>query len=302
MNDILIDNAVILDALGLHSREPFECYSIGHIGFKKHFYNKMLVFCESERYLDEICGASISAVICPSNLEAEIISLGKVAIVSSDPKNDFQRLRDYLAKKNHKRFPSKIAKSAKIPSTVFISEYNVTINEDVVIQPNVTILPDVNIGAGCFIGSGAVLGTAFDAKISKLGNISNNFHDGRLIIGDRVEIHSGCVLDKGNSFHGDTTIGNDCKISHQSYIGHSSSIGEKTFILARVAIAGGVKIGKFVTIHPGVCVCSYVEIGDYSTITTGSVVAFNVISHSRMSGNFAVSHDLFMEKFKLDAR
>ena len=301
MNSILINNEVILDALGLYVREPLECHAIGHVGFKSHDFNKMLAFCESEKYLGEIRKESVSAVLCPNYLEEEIRSFGKVAIISEDPKNDFQRLRDYLARQNYKRYPSRIDKSARISPAAFISEHNVTIGKDVVIQPNATILSDVSVGDGCFIGSGTVLGTAFDAKISKIGNISNNFHDGKLIIGDRVEIHSGCVLDKGNSFHGDTIVGNDCKISHQSYIGHSTSIGEKTFVMARVAIAGGVRIGKFVTIDPGVCVCSYVEIGDHAKISTGAIVAYDVKPHARMTGNFAVSHDRFMEKFKRDA-
>ena len=300
MNNILINNDIIFDVLGIFVHQPFECYAIGHIGFNRHDFNKMLVFCESEKYLDKIGQGSINAVLCQSFLEEKIWELGKIAIISEDPKDDFQKLRDYFAKINYKKYPSKIDASVNIPPSAFISEYNVIIGKNVVIQPNVTILSDVSLGEGCFIGSGTVLGSVFDAKISKLGNISNNFHDGRLILGDRVEIHSGCVLDKGNSFHGDTIISNDCKISHQSYIGHSTSVGEKTFILARVAIAGGVRVGKFVRIDPGVCVCSYVDIGDYATITTGSVVAYDVMPYARMSGNFAIPHDLFREKFLRD--
>lgn len=301
MNDILINNAVILDALGLYAQVSFECYSIGHVGFRNHNFNRMLAFCESKKYLQDINQQSVCAVLCPAHLEEEIGKFGKVAIISADPKNDFQRLRDYLAKKNYKKYPSKIDKSVKVPPSTVVSDYNVTIGKDVVIQPNVTILPDVSVGDGCFIGAGTVLGAAFDVKISKLGSISKNFHDGKLILGDRVEIHSGCVLDKGNSFHGDTIVSNDCKVSHQSYIGHSTSIGEKTFVMARVAIAGGVKIGKFVTIDPGVCVCSYVEIGDYAKISTGSVVAYDVMPYARMSGNFAVAHERFIKKYKRDA-
>jgi UDP-3-O-[3-hydroxymyristoyl] glucosamine N-acyltransferase len=301
MNNILVNNDIIFDALGIYVQEPFECYAIGHVGFNRHDFNKMLVFCESDQYLDEISRGPINAVICKSILEEKIWGLGKIAIISEDPKNDFQKLRDYLAKINYKKYPSEIDASVNIPPSVNISEYNVIIGKNVVIQPNVTILSDVSLGEGCFIGSGTVLGTAFDAKISKLGNISKNFHDGRLILGDRVEIHSGCVLDKGNSFHGDTIISNDCKISHQTYIGHSTSIGERTFVMARVAVAGAVKIGKLVTIHPGVCVCSHVEIGDYAKISTGSVVAFDVKPHARMSGNFAISHENFMEKYRIDS-
>lgn len=302
MNNILINNQLILDALGLRVIEPFVCYAIGHVGFIDHDFNKMLVFCESEKYLDKVSKDSVTAVLCPKHLEKKIRNFGKVPIISSDPKDDFQQLRDFIALNNYKKYKSNIDKSVKIPQSSVISEWNVTIGKDVVIQPNVTILSDVIIGDGCFIGSGTVLGTAFDAKISKLGNISKNFHDGKLIIGDRVEIHSGCVLDKGNFFHGDTVISSDCKISHQSYIGHSTTIGRKTFVMASVTIAGGVKIGECVTIDPGVCICSFVKIGDFSKISTGAVVAYDVIPQARMTGNFAVFHEDFIKRHKFNSQ
>lgn len=298
MENILINNAVLKDALGLDPAEPFECYSIGHIGFIKHSRKKMLVFCDSEKYLDAIAKSKdVHAVLCDKALEKEIVKAKKIAIISNDPKNDFQKMRDYLARKNYKKYKSIVDETSQIASSASVSDFNVKIGKDVVIQPNVTILPGVEIGDECFIGSGTVLGAAFDAKISKFGNITNNFHDGKLIINNGVEIHSSCVLDRGNSFHGDTVIGENCKISHQTYIGHSSVVGVKTFIMAQVSIAGGVKIGDFVTIDPGVSVCSYVEIGNHARISTGSVVAFNVEPHARMTGNFAIPHSHFMSKF-----
>ena len=50
--------------------------------------------------------------------------------------------------------------------------------------------------------------------------------------------------------------------------------------MANVTIAGGIKIRECVTIDAGVCICSYVKMSDFSKISTGAVVAYDVNAKS----------------------
>ena len=55
--------------------------------------------------------------------------------------------------------------------------------------------------------------------------------------------------------------------------------------MATGTITGGVKIGECVTIDSGVCILSYVKIGDFPKLSTGAVVAYDVIPQVRMTRN-----------------
>lgn len=294
----MISRKFLSDLLGVEIPEGLDVESLGHVGFTEHDRPKMLVFCESEKYLDSIDNESVSAVLTNSELADKVRDLGKIPVVVEDPRDAFQVVRDGWARKIYLEEPSSISSQAEVHPSAVISDYNVQIEEGAVIGPNVTILNDVNIGKGVFVGAGTVLGTAFDLKVSKQGNISRNFHDGRVVLEEGVEIHSNCTVDKGNSFHGDTILARDVKVSHQCYIGHSTQIDAATFVMANVSIAGGAKIGKSVLIDPGARICSFVNVGDRVRITTGSVVAFDVEEGERITGNFAVPHEVFMDEYR----
>jgi UDP-3-O-[3-hydroxymyristoyl] glucosamine N-acyltransferase len=289
---MLIDKALIEKILPVKAHHDFMCLTLGHIGFVTHKREKMLVFCEGEKYLPYLEDPNIVAVLTTDALAERVLAAGKVPIVSASPKHHFQLLRDYVGREEYKLVASQVDPSASISPRAFVAQHNVRIGRNTIVEPNATILPGVEIGDDCFIGAGTVLGTAFDSKLSANG-IAKNFHDGKLVIGNDVEIHSNCCLDKGNFFHGDTVIGNHCRISHLSYIGHSSSLGEFVFVMTKVSIAGAVIIGDRVTIDPGCNICSYVKIGAGARITTGSMVAYDVAANARVTGYFAIPHDQF---------
>jgi UDP-3-O-[3-hydroxymyristoyl] glucosamine N-acyltransferase len=63
-------------------------------------------------------------------------------------------------------------------------------------------------------------------------------------------------------------------------------------------IAGSATIGDDVWIVPNASVSSGIIIGDNAFITIGSVVVKNVPSSSKVSGNFAIPHNKFIENLK----
>lgn len=298
---VVLNKETIEKILPVSAAADFRCTNLGHIGFVTHHRPEMLVFLSNAKYMDGIQSENIVAVLTTAQLSPEVLKRGKVPIISENPKRDFEVLRDYVARDRYVRTPSTIAPSATVSNRAWISETNVCIGKRCTIEPNVTILDGVEIGDDSFIGAGTVLGTAFDSKLC--GNeITKNFHDGKLIVGNNVEIHSNCCLDKGNSFHGDTIIGDYSRVSHLTYIGHSTKVGQYVFIMHRVAIAGGVVIGDRARIDPGSNICSHLNIGAEAIVTTGSTVTQDVPPGIRVSGYFAVPHDEFKRRQAADTR
>jgi UDP-3-O-[3-hydroxymyristoyl] glucosamine N-acyltransferase len=63
-------------------------------------------------------------------------------------------------------------------------------------------------------------------------------------------------------------------------------------------IAGSVDIGEDVWIGPSAVISSGIRIGDRAAITLGSVVTRSVEAGKRVSGNFAIDHERFIQFLK----
>ena len=181
--------------------------------------------------------------------------------------------------------------------TAFVSEYNVTIGKNVVIEPHANIMSDVVIGNNCVIRAGSVLGSeGYEYKRTSQGVLSV-FHDGKVIIGNNVEIGANTCVDKGlMSF--DTTIGDNTKVDNLVHIAHSVTIGKNCFIIACSMIAGSVKIEDDVWVGPNANIAPQVTIRKGGFVTLGSVVTKEVNEKEWVTGNFAIPHAKFLEIFK----
>jgi UDP-3-O-[3-hydroxymyristoyl] glucosamine N-acyltransferase len=172
----------------------------------------------------------------------------------------------------------------------------VEIADNVIIEPNVTILPDVTIGKNCIIRAGAVLGSeGFEHKRTKFG-ILPVFHDGKVIVGDDVEIGANTCVDKGFAWR-NTSIGNQTKIDNLVHIGHGAQVGEKCLITACSQI-GASDIGDNVWVGPNANILSQHSIGNSAVITVGAVVTTDVAPGKRVTGNFAIDHQKFIKFIK----
>ena len=134
-----------------------------------------------------------------------------------------------------------LGKDVLIGPNVFIGP-NCTISDNVIIKANCSLAQDVQIGKNSIVHHGAVLGSdGFGYAPSEKGYIKIE-QLGKLIIGNDVEIGSGCTIDRGAL--GDTEIKNGVKLDNQVHIAHNVILGRNSAIAACCAIAGSTKIGE----------------------------------------------------------
>ena len=118
------------------------------------------------------------------------------------------------------------------------------------------------------------------------------------IVSLRTRVHMGSRCKFGASVFGydaklsvDVTIGDYAYVGADTIIGHDTTIGDYSHIGARCFLAGRVKVGSQVTIHPAATITMDSEIGDGAIIGAGSVVIGRVPAYTTMLGNPARRFD-----------
>ena len=257
-----------------------------------------LSFIDSDSYLNELNGNNnIKGVFITDKLLQHLERQDLDLWISEDPRYDFFYLMNELGALNYKKTASIIDNTATIHPTAFVSEHNVKIGENTVIGPNVTILPDVEIGRNCLIQPGAVVGSeGFEYKRTSKGILPVR-HDGKVILKDFVEIGSNACIDKGFSYR-DTIIGTHTKIDNLIHIAHSVQTGKGCFIIASAMIAGSVTLEDNVWIGPNANIAPHLTVSNNGFVTLGSVVTKNVKSGEKVTGNFAIDHQVFLNNLK----
>ena len=191
---------------------------------------------------------------------------------------------------------SKISNKAMISKNSIVSDYGVVIEDNVVIEDSVIIKSNVIIKNGSIIRSGAIVGgDGFEVKI--IDNKQTVIpHDGKVIIGENVDIGYNTCIDKG-MFGRDTIIEDNAKIDNLCHIAHGVQIGKNTKIAAKAMIAGSCTIGENVWIGPSSNVSNSLKIGDNAKVTIGSTVLRNVENNQTVTGYFAQEHKIFLKKY-----
>lgn len=252
-----------------------------------------LSFAEQEKFLRQaeknqcIAGVFITPDIVPK-VRRKDINL----IVCEDARYSFYTLYNYCAAKRYRKTASVVHHTAEIHPSAYVAENNVQIGASTRVEAGAIILPDVVIKNDCLIGPGAVLGCDdAEIKTTSKGNI-RVIHDGRLLIGERVDIGANCTIDKGFSYR-DTVIGDDTKVATTTSIGHGAHIGQNCRLLC-CTILGSSAIGNNVRINPRAVVSNQVTVGDDAVISLGAVVVRPVPEGGHVTGNFAVDHTQFI--------
>ena len=256
----------------------------------------VLTFLSDAKYLDHVNENSDIKAIFLEQGQDLILRDDIVAIYVDDPKWYFFSLLNHLAK-NREREKTKIACSAVIHPSAVISDVGVVIGEGVVVEPNVTIYPDVIIENDVLIRAGAVLGVdGFEHKKTARGIVSV-IHDGCLIVKEKSEIGPNNTVIKGFSYR-DTVVGRETKLDALVHYAHGVQSGERCFIAAQAMIAGHVMMGDDVWVGPSVSISNRLNIGANAFLTIGSVVVKDVPAGHKVTGNFAIPHDRFIQNLK----
>ena len=290
-----INNSLLQEVLGLTPPQDLACDSLGLVA---HDRPNMLTFLDDEQFLQQILdNSNVSAVFITEALATKVESTRIKKIVCDDPRYYFYSLMNYLSAVNYQKNQTIIHPTAKVHPRAYVSEYNVEIGKNVLIEPHATILPDVVVGDNCIIRAGAVLGSeGYEHKRTTKGILSV-FHDGKVILGNNVEIGANSCLDKGFHFR-HTTVGDFTKIDNLVHISHCVHVGKNCFIIACSMIAGTVTIMDDVWIGPNANIAPQVIIENGGFVTLGSVVVKNVGEKEWVTGNFAIPHKKFLFNLK----
>ena len=226
-------------------------------------------------------------VIVPESARGEPIPTGGCYIYSSNPRLDFIRALDYLARDigfQTYAFDSIIHPSASIGRNVVIEEQGCVIEEGVVIEHNVVIQKGTRIGKHSRVRVGSsVGGEGFGFERLADGTPVRFVHLGGVLIGEYVEIGALNSIVRGAL--SDTIIGDRVKTDNLVHIAHNCEIQDGALITACAEISGGVKVGKNAWIGPNACIIQKVKIGEGAFVGIGAVVTKNVEAECVYAGN-----------------
>jgi UDP-3-O-[3-hydroxymyristoyl] glucosamine N-acyltransferase len=166
------------------------------------------------------------------------------------------------------------------------------IGKDCLLYPQVMVREKVLVGDRVIIHSGAVLGgDGFGYAKEKGGRYHKIPQVGGVLVEDEVEIGANVAIDRATL--GQTRIGRGTKIDNLVQIAHNVQVGEDTIIISQVGIAGSTRIGSRVTLAGQAGIIGHLEIGDDSIVGSQSGVSESVSPGSIVTGSPAVPHNLF---------
>lgn len=261
-----------------------------------------ICFYANPKYEQYVYGCKASALIVKKDFKPEK-PLEITLIRVDDPYSSIAFLLKYVSEqkrrnKRHRGWLSKIARSSKIGSNVYVGDFayigrDAEIGDDTVIYenvyvgagtkvgkncifyPGVRIYPGMIIGNNVIIHSNAVIGSdGFGNAPRPDGSWEKIEHIGNVIIGNDVEIGANTTIDR--SEFDSTVIGNGVKIDNLCQIAHNVVIGDNTVMAAQVGIAGSAKIGKNCIIAGQVGIAGHLTVADNTTLGAQSGVLGNI--------------------------
>ena len=146
---------------------------------------------------------------------------------------------------------------------------NVTIGSGSHISSNVVIYGHTTIGKNCKIFPGAVIGA--DPQDLKYAG-----EDTRVEIGDNVMIRECVTINKGTVAYGKTVVESNTLLMAYVHVAHDCHVKNNCIIANCVNLAGHVILGSYVSIGGMTAIQQFVNVGDHTYITGGSLVRKNV--------------------------
>ena len=270
----------ILDYLNISQNCDIEISGLN--GLKDATSNE-LSFLESSKYISSLKDTKAAAVFVNKEFEQEVPS-GTIAIVCDEPYINLAKASKLFAPKliendgnepiigeNTTIMPNVhlgknvvIGKNCTIMSGSFIADC-VTIGNNTIIYPNITIYRDCNIGDDCIIHSGTVIGSdGFGFALTKDGKYIKLYQNGKVIIGNDVEIGANCTIDR--AVFSSTIIEDGVRIDNLVHIAHNCKIGRGSILVTQVGLSGSTTLQPYVIMGGQSATSGHLEIAAFSTI------------------------------------
>lgn len=260
---------------------------------------KLLSFIENEKYIPAL-GDNITCLFTTKEIGEKLKDKYGI-IVSNNPRMDYFKMHNKLSNsKEYKREQKHtiIGENCNISKLSSISDKNVIIGNNVIIEDFVVINENTVIGDNCIIRSGVKLGGEGYEYKRVDGIIMNVVHCGGVIIENNVEVQYNTCIDKALYTWDNTIVGEYSKLDNFVHLEHGVKVGKRCLIASRTTIGGRTIIGEDSWIGLGAIVSNGLTIGKHSSISLGSVVTKCVNDNEKVSGNFAIKHDKYIEFIK----
>lgn len=273
-----------------------------------------MVFVAPPVQVRSLAGSTAGAWIVAPDQEAEATQAGRALIVTDDPRLYYARAARLL---HPPRSPqagvdpravigegTRISASSEVRATACIGD-RVVIGERCLIHPGVVIGDDVEIGddvvlhpqvclyAGSRLGSRVVIhaGAVIGADGFGLAWAGDRWlsipQDGRVRIGDDVEIGANATVDRGAL--SDTCIETGVRIDNLVQVAHNVHIGAHTAIAACAGIAGSTRIGERCQIGGAAMLVGHLAIAAGTRIGGGTLVSKSVARPGHYASSFPFS-------------
>jgi UDP-3-O-[3-hydroxymyristoyl] glucosamine N-acyltransferase len=283
--------------LHLNIKEDFEFSSCGKLGLS---LPNMLVSIEAEKYLNALSdNPYVVGVVCRPEM-ANSIGKGVGVIISSKPRaclNEIQNHISQLSDFQWKTFKSIIDPQANIHPRAWVADEDVVIGKDVKIGPNVTVYPRTIIEDGVAVGAGSVVGCdAFEANLTDEG-LKDFGQSGGVLLRKNSRLFSNVCVTR-SAYGGFTEIGECSMLDNLVHIAHDCLIGRNVKLLACAEVSGRVIIGDGSTIGMNATILNGLTIGSNCDVSLGAVVVRDVDSGRKVTGNFAIPHNVFLTNLR----
>lgn len=161
---------------------------------------------------------------------------------------------------------------------------DVEIGADSLLHANVSIYAGCSLGARAIVHSGAVIGSdGFGFAREATGAWVKIPQNGRVVIGDDVEIGANTTIDRGAL--DDTVIEDGVKLDNQIQVAHNVHIGTNSALAGCVGIAGSARIGRRCTVGGAAMILGHLEIADDVHISAGTLVTKSIANPGSYTGS-----------------
>lgn len=295
--DVFTENLMALsdlaEALSLDVRRDAEIAFVGKI---PTMLNARLVPISRPEHIEELSQhEGIAAVVCPPDLAADVPEhMG--CVVHARPLAQAMAIHEHLCDLPDflwESFPSRIDPTARIAPGAYIHPENVVIGPHCEIGPNAVILERSVLEAHCRIGPCTVVGCEAFEKMPDASPKRMLRQAGGVWLEEHVTVMANTTLIRA-TFGGFTWVGRECMIDTHIHLAHDVRLGPRVTIIACSEVSGRVEVGEDAYLGPNCTISNGLKIGAGAFVTMGSVVARDVPEGARVTGNFALPHEKWL--------